>query len=90
MKRDRWVLTFEALPHDVPVTCRVRALLKYALRSLRLRCVDLSDERSQTPRDASERADTSASAGPSGEGVSTAGRATSRNLRQCDSNSCGG
>jgi hypothetical protein len=36
--RERFRLTFEALPDDVGPAIRLRRLLKYALRTLRLRC----------------------------------------------------
>jgi hypothetical protein len=36
---DDITLTFRPLPDDVPVSVRVRHLLKYALRAQRLRCV---------------------------------------------------
>lgn len=38
--RPRYVLTFEALDADTPATVRVRWLLEHALRSLKLRCVE--------------------------------------------------
>ena len=57
MNPDRWTLTFEPLPHDVPATVRIRHLLKYALRTLRLKCVSVDGEKvRQTRSQASERA----------------------------------
>jgi hypothetical protein len=37
--RPRWVLTFELMPSEVAESVRIRRLLKYAARALRLRCV---------------------------------------------------
>lgn len=39
-----WVFTFRALPDDVAPEIRVRRLLKYAGRSLRLKCTRVSGE----------------------------------------------
>jgi hypothetical protein len=39
MNHERWILEFEPAPSSVPVTVRVRSLLKVALRSFGLRCV---------------------------------------------------
>jgi hypothetical protein len=39
MAGERFVLTFEAAPADVPACVRIRRLLKHAGRVLRLRCV---------------------------------------------------
>jgi hypothetical protein len=36
-------VVLRALPDDVPFAVRLRALLKFALRSCRLRCVGLKD-----------------------------------------------
>ena len=44
--RPKYSLVVEALPSDVPAVVRLRRLLKYALRSCRLRC------RRIEPRDA--------------------------------------
>jgi hypothetical protein len=40
--RERFTLTVEALPDDVPAAVRLRSLLKRALRSFRLRCVSVA------------------------------------------------
>lgn len=42
---ETWTIQFEGLnddEHGRPVPVRIRALVKYALRSLRLRCLDYS------------------------------------------------
>lgn len=41
---ERWAFLFEALPSDVPAANRVRSLLKFALRRLRLKCIRVSEE----------------------------------------------
>ena len=38
---ERWVLTFRPLADAIPSELRIRRLLKFALRSLKLRCVRL-------------------------------------------------
>jgi hypothetical protein len=38
--RERYQIVVEAMPDDVPAAVGVRALLKHALRRLRLRCLD--------------------------------------------------
>jgi hypothetical protein len=36
-------LTFKALPDEVPPAIRFRRLLKWALRGLRLKCIDMDN-----------------------------------------------
>jgi hypothetical protein len=45
----RFVLTLEPLPDPAPPAVRLRALLKFALRRLRLRCVDAREGAGGTP-----------------------------------------
>lgn len=49
-KREAWTITFVPAPdeNNIPMPVRVRRLLKMALRSCRLRCIDYS---STTPQD---------------------------------------
>jgi len=47
--RERFLLTLEALPSDVPSSNRLRRLLKYALRGLGLKCVRLVGDPTGTP-----------------------------------------
>lgn len=53
MKRPRFRFVFEALDHPdgLPVDHRLRALLKHALRSLRLRCVEAVEVKTPDPED---------------------------------------
>jgi hypothetical protein len=41
--RERIVLVLEELPDDVPVSVRLRRVLKYCLRAQRLRCTQIDD-----------------------------------------------
>lgn len=50
----RWTLTFRAEGDGPPVECRVRRLLKAALRCYGLRCVGYGD--GETPRHAAQDA----------------------------------
>jgi hypothetical protein len=43
MAGERFVLTFEAAPADVPACVRIRRLLKHAGRVLQLRCVGVAE-----------------------------------------------
>ena len=43
MSGERFQVTFEANRASVPATARLRRLLKYALRSCGLRCVEAAD-----------------------------------------------
>lgn len=47
MSRERWALVFEPLDDAVPAPVRVRRLLKYALRGLRLKCVNMGGAETQ-------------------------------------------
>lgn len=40
-KREHWIITLEPLEDEVPARFRMRHLLKFALRYLRLRCVSI-------------------------------------------------
>jgi hypothetical protein len=42
--RERITLVFEPLPCEAPPAVRIRRLLKYALRSQRLKCVRITGE----------------------------------------------
>lgn len=41
MNGETIIITIEAQPHDVPAELRFRRLLKFASRSLRLKCLDV-------------------------------------------------
>jgi hypothetical protein len=45
MSTDQWTVTFQAAPDSVPAIVRLRRLLKFAWRVLRLRVVTLEGER---------------------------------------------
>jgi hypothetical protein len=49
--RERFVMTFEALPDATPTAARVKALLKRALRSFRLRCLSVAPTPQSHARD---------------------------------------
>lgn len=56
--RERWTITFEDLPDEYgrPMAYRVRRLLKHALRSLNLRCLDYRSQKPQDDADATPEA----------------------------------
>lgn len=39
--REHWKITLEPLPWDVPSELRVRTLLKVALRTCRMKCIEV-------------------------------------------------
>lgn len=45
---EKWSFTFRVLPRDTPGAIRVRRLLKFALRTLGLKCIRLAEPQETT------------------------------------------
>ncbi len=46
--RERFTITVESMPSSIPAIARLRRLLKFALRSCGLRCVQISQNTERT------------------------------------------